>query len=599
MNIISLQEGHTATASLSINGKIVACASEERFLRKKNWEGYPRNAINFLIKKYPVKIDKVIFTGLYSPALSILGREHNFSMEHHIRQQREHFYPIFYKNQNPYKTQKKFFDKLIKEFKIKQTDSQYLFEKKYKFTCDPQKDLKTFKKIRFKTVVEQLNIPESDIEVIDHHKGHVYYAYFASPFRRKKCLIVTADGDGDYGINLTYSIASKDKIKEIYRSANQPIAKIWRYFTIMLGMKPQQHEYKVMGLAPYANEYISRKVYNELNNHFGVRGVNFFIKKNPQDLYFYFKKKFEGVRFDGLAGGLQLWTEDLAKKWFKNVIRKTGINRVVFSGGLSMNIKLNKALSEIKEIKEFYVPATGGDESLPIGGCYYKASKKTNPKPLDNIYLGPDFSNEEVLKLLKFYKTKGKIKYKKAGQKEVAKLLHKNKIVARFFGRMEFGARALGNRSILANPSNFDVVKKINHQIKMRDFWMPFTPIVLKEKSSKYIINKKKIDCPHMTIAFDTTKLGQRHFKAAIHPHDYTMRPQLLKKNDNENLYILIKEFEKLSKISGLLNTSFNLHGYPIVCSPLDALKTFLNSSLDYLYFNDEYLVYSNSKRGE
>ena len=144
----------------------------------------------------------------------------------------------------------------------------------------------------------------------------------------------------------------------------------------MLGMKPQQHEYKVMGLAPYANEHIASKVYKELNNHYDVKGINFYTKKKPKDLYFHFKEKFEGIRFDGLAGGLQLWTEDITKKWFKNVIRKTGINRVVFSGGLAMNIKVNKILSEMKEIKEFYVAATGGDESLSIGGCYYGISKK-------------------------------------------------------------------------------------------------------------------------------------------------------------------------------------------------------------------------------
>ena len=592
MNILSIQEGHTSTASLSIDDKIVACASEERFLRKKNWEGYPRNAINFLLKKYPVKIDKVILAGLYAPALSLLGREHNFSMEHHIRQQREHFYPIFYKKKNPHKTQKKFFDKLIKEFKIKQTDSQYLFKKKYIYTCNPSIDLKTFKKIRTQTLCEHLNISKSCIEVIDHHRGHIYYAYFASPFRKKKCLIVTADGDGDYGINITYSIANKDIIREIYRKPNQPVAKIWRYFTTMLGMKPQQHEYKVMGLAPYANEHITSKVYNELNNHYGVKGINFYTKKKPKDLYFHFKEKFEGIRFDGLAGGLQLWTEEITKKWFKNVIRKTGVNRVVFSGGLAMNIKVNKILSEMKEIKEFYVAATGGDESLPIGGCYYGISKKITPKPLNNIYLGPDFSTEEILKTLKSYKSKRKLRYKKINSKSVAKLLFEDKIIARFSGRMEFGARALGNRSILANPSKFNLIKKINDQIKMRDFWMPFTPIVLREKSSKYIINPKNIDCPHMTVAFDTTKLGQKHFKAAIHPYDYTMRPQLLRKGDNKNLHNLIKEFEKLSGISGLLNTSFNLHGYPIVCNPIDAIKTFLNSDLDYLYFNDEYLVY-------
>ncbi len=589
MNILSIQEGHTATAALSINNEIVSCVSEERFLRKKNFEGYPRNAINFILSKYKVKLDKVILCGTLTPGLAIIGREHNFSMSHHIRQQKENFYPIFYEKKDPFKTQKKFFNKIIKEFNIQLTDSQFLFDKNYKFSCDPKKDIKSFLKIRLKTISNHLNISNSKIFLLDHHKSHVYYAYFASPFRKKKCLIITADGDGDYGINATYSISKNNKIKEIFRTANQPIAKLWRYFTLMLGMKPQQHEYKVMGLAPYASEYLTKKVYSFLSKYYDVKGVNFITKKKPKDMYFYFKDHLEGIRFDGLAGGLQLWTEDLTKKWFKNIIKKTKINRVVFSGGLAMNIKVNKILSEMPEVKEFFVAASGGDESLPIGGCYYEMSKKFNPKMLHNIYLGPEFSNNEVEKILLKYKKN--INFKKTNIKELAKLLNKGNTVARFSGRMEFGARALGNRSILANPSNFDMVKKINTQIKMRDFWMPFTPIILKSKINKYIINKKNIQCPHMTIAFDTTDKGKKHFAGAIHPYDYTVRPQILEKNHNPQLYNLITEFEKLSGIGGLLNTSFNLHGYPIVCRPEDAIKTLLNSGLDFLVINDKYLL--------
>ena len=592
MNILAIQEGHTSTAALSINDKIVGCVSEERFLRKKNYEGYPKNAINYLIKKFKVKIDKVILCGQLSPGLALIGREHNFKLEHHIRQQKENFYPVFYQKKNPYKTQKVFFEKMIKEFNYHKKKTQFIFPKKYKFTCNPKIDIPSFNKVRINTVAKHLSISKKKVELMDHHRGHIYYAYFSSPYRMKNCLIITADGDGDYGINATVSIAKKDQIKEIFRTDNQPIAKLWRYFTLMLGMKPQQHEYKVMGLAPYANPYITKKVFEILNDHFELNGLKFVTKKKPKDLYFYFKDLLEGLRFDGLAGGLQLWTESLTKKWFLNILKKYKISRVVFSGGLAMNIKVNKILSEIKFIKEFYVPASGGDESLPIGGCYYAMSKKFNPQFLKNIYLGPDYSNSYIVENLKNFSKKRLISFTKINKMDkISNLLLKGKTIARFSDRMEFGARALGNRSIIANPSKLDLLKKINTQIKMRDFWMPFTPIILKENAHKYIKNKKNIKCPHMTIAFDTTSLGKKHFAAAIHPYDSTVRPQLLEESVNPKLYKLVKSFEKKTGIGGILNTSFNLHGYPIVCSPKDALLTFINSDLDYLLFNDLYLI--------
>jgi carbamoyltransferase len=595
MNILAIQEGHTATAALSKNGEIIGSVSEERFLRKKNWEGYPRNAITYLSGLVNGQIDKVVLCGQLTPGVSIVGREHNFSVLDHINQQRENFYPIYYKNQDPFKTQKNYFKKIIKEKKRKLQDTQFLFNKNFKFTCDPSIDINRFNEVRVETISKHLNIPRKNILFLDHHIGHVYYAYYASPFRKKNCLVITADGDGDYGINATVSIVKNDKITEIFRTDKQPIAKLWRYFTLMLGMKPQQHEYKVMGMAPYADPNISNFVYKVLKSHFSVNNLKFVTKKKPKDLYFYFRNLFEGVRFDGLAGGLQKWTEEMTKRWIENIIKKTKISRIVLSGGLSMNIKSNKVVNEIKDVKEFFVPASGGDESLPIGGCYYLSSKFSKPKPLNNIYLGPKYNDDQIKKILTTSAKKFKI-IKIKSLDEVSRLLKKGLIVARFSGRMEFGARALGNRSILANPSLPETLKKINSKIKQRDFWMPFTPIILKENKKDYIIDKKNTSCPHMTIAFDTTPLGRNHFKAAIHPYDQTVRPQILEKKHNQNLYNLIKSFKKVSGIGGILNTSFNLHGFPIVCNPKDAIETLKKSDLDGVLFNDKFLVMRKRK---
>tara|TARA_B100001027_G_C16155905_1_gene280299 strand:- start:66 stop:746 length:681 start_codon:yes stop_codon:yes gene_type:complete len=175
---------------------------------------------------------------------------------------------------------------------------------------------------------------------------------------------------------------------------------------------------------------------------------------------------------------------------------------------------------------------------------------------------------------------------------KVAQLLAKDHIVARCIGRAEFGARALGNRSILANPSNYDNIKKINSSIKNRDFWMPFTPSILEEYSKNFLINEKNISSPYMTIGFDTTTLAKNQITACLHMGDHSARPQFVYKNLNHGYWSLINEFYKITKIPCLLNTSLNLHGDPMNYTISDAIKTLDLSSLNFLMIPDNKLIY-------
>jgi carbamoyltransferase len=178
-------------------------------------------------------------------------------------------------------------------------------------------------------------------------------------------------------------------------------------------------------------------------------------------------------------------------------------------------------------------------------------------------------------------------------EKQTAELLAKGEIVARFKDRMEWGARSLGNRSILADPSSFDKVREINLAIKQRDFWMPFAPSIISERQEEYIENPKKIKAPYMVMGFHTKKRAQKELASAIHSYDFTARPQLLEENYNPSYYNLITNFEKLTGIPALLNTSFNLHGYPIVCTPIDAIDTLKKSGLKHLAIGN-YLISKN-----
>ena len=204
--------------------------------------------------------------------------------------------------------------------------------------------------------------------------------------------------------------------------------------------------------------------------------------------------------------------------------------------------------------------------------------------PLQDLYWGPQYTDEEIGRAAERFKFSASVQcsHSEPIEPRVAALLAEGKVVARFAGREEFGARALGNRSILANPSDPAVVREINEAIKARDFWMPFAPSMLAARNGQYVVNPKHVSSPYMILSFDTTD-RRDDIRAAIHPFDFTARPQEVSAAWNPSYHAVLAEFERLTGIGGVLNTSFNLHGYPIVSSPEDALDVFDRSGLRYL----------------
>lgn len=371
------------------------------------------------------------------------------------------------------------------------------------------------------------------------------------------------------------------------------LARIYRYVTLILGMKPFEHEYKVMGLAPYAKDYIMEPAYKVFKETLVVDGIDFKWYNKPPDLYFYFREKLEGMRFDGIAAGLQKWVDELVVEWMTNILDHLEVDSLAYSGGLSMNVKTNQAIAGIPRLKNFFVPPSGGDESTAIGAAYSVCVERNIAvNPLSHGYLGFSLPDDEVAALIEKYHIRNSYAViENTSTDVIADLLVDNKVVARCVGPMEFGARALGNRSILCNPSNYDNIRLINEKIKFRDFWMPFTPSILDYRANDYLMNPKGIESPYMTIAFDTTPLGQEHLAAAIHPADFTVRPQMVTQEANPDYYGLIRDFEKKTGIGALLNTSFNLHGEPIVRNAEDAWHTFTNSGLDALLLNTTLII--------
>lgn len=594
MKILGISEGHNCTAAIMVNGKILACVSEERFSRLKNDGGYPKKAIDFCLqyaKVNPRDLDYIAFTGT-EPQLwwNSLRNEALFSVDDHVREQYEYYKRFLIDGEALEEVMPKYLAEVIKK---KGNICKY-----YDFSGLTIKDLLSPPlqiQIRKKTVINHLGVLEEKVKFIDHHLCHTAFAYFCSPDRDDNTLIITMDSSGDRGVNATLSLAKPNGVNKFYETTNCQWGRIYKYITLLLGMKLHEHEYKVMGLAPYANAKEAAKSYPIFDEILEVNGLKFEWKKKPKDLYFHFRERLEGHRFDGIAGSLQKKLEESVCQWVENVLKKTGAKTVVFGGGLAMNIKLNLAIAKLPGIEKIFIGPSPADESNAIGACCFTyhehcLSNGINYRdiyPIKDAYLGPEFDYNKFLEIIKNDK---KSKYKiipNISDKDVAQLLADEKIVARCMGRMEFGARALGNRSILANPSKLDSVKKINNQIKHRDFWMPFACSIMEDQADRYLINEKKLRADYMTLGFETKEAAHTDLIAALHQEDMSSRPQIVYASQNQEYYNLLKEFHKLTGIGGVLNTSLNLHGHPIVCAPEDLLMVLDNSDLEYVYIKD------------
>ena len=605
--IIGINWEQNSTAAIMINNKLVGCVSEERFSNVKNDERYPKKAIDWLIKNFQVKkyeIKSINFiSNFWSPSYPLIRHYSKFSTEDYIREQNEVWFPRIYNKKKI--SQLKVFQKKIdiNQYPGSQYWKKYVnYLKKNNDHASEKKILDLGKKIRSEIVCNHLKVSQKKINFIDHSTGHAAYAYFSKKNKSKKTLVLTLDAFGDH-INYSarvFNINSNNTLtsKKIVEGNDFIIGRLYRYVTLILGLKPNEHEYKVMGLAPYCKPNYSKKIIDIFEKFQKVRGIKFSYIKKPKDFYFEIKKCLDGQRFDTIASGLQTYTENLIIQWIKNLIKKTKINNICIAGGVSMNVKANMLIAKINKKIDLFVPACPDDASQAMGACYAqllnKDKKNFKDSFIDNAYLGP--KPNQLTKTMKLALKKSGYKIvEKNHIKKSAKLLHSNMILGRFCGNAEFGARALGNRSILANPNNLEVKNKINDKIKSRDFWMPFAASVPEKYAKKYFFLDSSFESyKYMTNCVDTTEIGKTKLAAAIHPYDKTCRPHIIKKGDNDEYENLILEFGKITNTYALLNTSFNQHGYPIINTLNQAINILKKSNLDGLILSN-CLIYKNA----
>lgn len=584
MVILGLHDNHGASAALLVDGNIVAAVEEERFTRVKMDSGFPKQAVDYLREKYGDifrALDYVAVGCIHQDLKDLATKRYpRFGIKEFLVEEQRFWIPRLDGQEPDYLD-------VMREY-VDYASCHYPLH-----TITDSKDERQVRQMRQMFIARYVNVDPECVRFVDHHTCHAHHAYFSSPLR-DDVLIFTVDGWGD-STNATVHVVREDgTLKCLYRTELCNLGRIYHFITLLLGMKPEQHEYKVMGLAAYAKDHHIREALALFEETYYVDGLQFRIDQPIANHYQYFRKALEGYRFDAIAGAVQRYTENMLVEWMDNWIRHTGLSSIVFSGGLALNIKASKRIAELPRVKNMFISLAGGDESLPIGAAQATWNGSNSPQalqPITNPYLGAGFDEGDIEEALSHPLVRKDYDIVRGvTEKEIAELLVEGQVVALMTGPMEFGPRALGHRSLLADPRDPGIVRVINEIIKNRDFWMPFTPSILAERGADYLVNPKKLLSPYMTLAFDSTELARKDLPAAIHPYDLTVRPQLVTREYAPTYYAIIKEFERLSGVGALLNTSLNIHGKPIVRKPIDAVNEILaheGVSLECVVFED------------
>lgn len=563
MIVLAIHDGHDSGAAILRDGRELFVSSEERRRNSKNWAGVPTRSIAELLARTGIKpseIDLVALSGRIRTTAPTRGHKPIYSV----------------------------------------LTMAYSLARGEKMTALGQWVLSKIRKRReLLQHLAELGIGDKPVIAYDHHRTHAACAYYHRPWEGD-ATVLTLDGAGD-GLCATVSRGRGLDMEVVARTPkfHSPAAWLYSAVTAHLGLRPYEHEYKVMGMAPYGKpEYCD----HILRRMFGVNGLQFRNRTGRigHRLQRYLAKKLVGQRFDNVSAACQLVFEEMMTEWVGNAVGKTGSRNVACAGGAFLNVKANKLIRELDRVDNLYAYPASDDGGTPIGAAvlgYLDLCKQRNAEPkLDlprDMYLGLSFSDDEMA----IAAEKSGFAYEKMENpaKEIAKAIAAGRIIGRFSGREEIGPRALGNRSIIADPRDLKVIRKINFAIKKRDFWMPFAASILDEDAPLYV--RKLSNWPHWMIeAFDTTPEAEDAIIAGIHPMDMTVRPQVVTREMNGDYYDLLMAFRQITGVGAVLNTSFNLHGSPIVGTPDDALHTLENSDLDGVALGP-YMVHKSAAR--
>lgn len=421
---------------------------------------------------------------------------------------------------------------------------------------------------------------KATIHHFDHHLCHAACAFYSSGWDR--CLAVTADAQGDYTCAMI-SEADPRGVRPICRSLypNSP-GTYFLLLTEMMGFTSCRHEGKVVGLAAYGNP--RSPAYDEIRCLLFHRDGRLFTP--GLDLRFapLFKRLAATYSREDLAAVFQRLLEDAVTSWITHHAKRTGLCRVALAGGVFANVKLNQRIAELSDVSEVYVFPHMSDGGLSVGGGYLLERQlgfNGEPTRLESLYLDRDYSETEMQTALA--SAGCEFLHSENIEHAIAKLLAHGRVVARFNGPMEFGPRALGNRSILCHAGDPTVNAWLNKRLRRTEF-MPFAPLTIDEDANEMYRNleRGRFTAEFMTMTFECTERMRRLNPAAVHV-DGTARPQILDARTNPSAFKILREYKSLTGNGTVINTSFNVHEEPIVRTPGDALRAFFDAQLDYL----------------
>jgi len=576
MNIISIHTGHNATASLIKNNKLECALTEERFTNVKRTCGFPINSFEYILNEYELTPDNIDYVAF----CSLPEKTHNFQWT----------YPEMPEDIKNVKFTTRIFNRFAQKHIFQGLCKKIL---EHRFTNDCIKSQKQ--------TIEDMNkkylFRKSQIFFLHHHVSHAYapIGFFNLSKLNKPVLVFTFDGYGDL-VAGTIGIYDNGEYKVVDKTHFfDSVAWIYGAVTHYFGMKMTEHEYKVMGLAAYPNIKYAEKVYkNKMQDLISVKNGKISLKYKTVNVQTYtddvLKERFFMERFDNIAYAVQKLVEEKMVSWIKQNIIKYRINTIACGGGIFMNVKMNKKIQELEEVDKVYFMPSAGDESLPIGAGFYAIEKNNETCFSDEVtYLGKQYSNKEIEQYMSEnnIEKKYEIRKLKNPEKETAQLISQGMIIGRFCGRNEWGARSLGNRAILGDPSRLETVETVNHAIKGRDFWMPFACSIIDRDFAKYAEFNRKSMPYYMITSYDSKEKAKTELKAGLHRKDYTMRPNVVTEKHNKKYRNIMQEFRKITGIGGVLNTSLNLHGYPMVGFLKDLFFTMDNSELNYCLLED------------
>ena len=413
------------------------------------------------------------------------------------------------------------------------------------------------------------------LERVEHHQSHVANAYYCSGFER--ALVVTLDAYGS-GLSGTVSTADEKEIRRIDAiESPYSLGIMYEAVTSALGFRPDRHAGKIVGLAAYGDPDVLGDV---LRNLFVWDGGHFRFRRSS-DLYLSRRLSTQFPKID-IAAAYQTVLEEVIVRHVRHYVQQTGLDSIVLSGGVAANVKLNQRIHEIPGVRHVYIHPNMGDGGCGTGAAILKCLEHgIRPERLDSCYLGPEYSEPQLEAALR--QTDLLFERHDDIEVEIARLIAENQVVGRFDGRMEYGPRALGNRSILYPAHDPDVNQWLNHRLGRTEF-MPFAPATLYEDRDENYrhIDGAEFTAKFMTITFDCTPSMRQQCPAAVHV-DGTARPQLVTETSNPSFYRVLTEYKRLTGVSSVINTSFNMHEEPIVCSPEDGIRAFQDGRLDYL----------------